>query len=45
MFENRVCLLNKTHFKQRNANKMIVISDGDLIKNQLDKNSTCRIGL
>ena len=39
MFENRVLPFEQKSFKASgNANKMIVISDGDLIKNQLDKN-------
>ena len=39
MFENRVLPFEQKSFKSSgNANKMIVISDGDLIKNQLDKN-------
>ncbi|MBP2282229.1 gliding-associated putative ABC transporter substrate-binding component GldG [Flavobacterium sp. CG_23.5] len=40
MFENRVLPFDLKTFKVKGAaNKMIVISDGDLIKNQLDKNS------
>lgn len=39
MFENRVLPFDQKSFKPLGkANKMIVISDGDLIKNQLDKN-------
>ena len=39
MFENRVLPFEQKSFKSSGkANKMIVISDGDLIKNQLDKN-------
>jgi gliding-associated putative ABC transporter substrate-binding component GldG len=39
VFENRVLPFNQKTFEGRgNDNKMIVISDGDLIKNQLDKN-------
>lgn len=39
MFENRVLPFEQKSFKASGkANKMIVISDGDLIKNQLDKN-------
>ena len=39
MFENRVLPFNQKTYKVKGeANKMIVISDGDLIKNQLDKN-------
>ena len=39
MFENRVLPFEQKSFKASgNDNKMIVISDGDLIKNQLDKN-------
>ena len=39
MFENRVLPFDQKSFKPiGKANKMIVISDGDLIKNQLDKN-------
>jgi gliding-associated putative ABC transporter substrate-binding component GldG len=39
MFENRVLPFEQSVFKSvGNKNKMIVISDGDLIKNQLDKN-------
>jgi gliding-associated putative ABC transporter substrate-binding component GldG len=38
-FENRVLPFKQTSFKTASkANKMIVISDGDLIRNQLDKN-------
>ena len=39
MFENRVLPFEQQSFQSLGkANKMIVISDGDLIKNQLDKN-------
>jgi gliding-associated putative ABC transporter substrate-binding component GldG len=39
MFENRVLPFKQIAFKATGkSNKMIVISDGDLIKNQLDKN-------
>ncbi|MFE3849404.1 gliding motility-associated ABC transporter substrate-binding protein GldG [Flavobacterium sp. LB3P45] len=39
MFENRVLPFDQKSFEgQGKENKMIVISDGDLIKNQLDKN-------
>jgi gliding-associated putative ABC transporter substrate-binding component GldG len=39
MFENRVLPFNQKNFVTKGKeNKMIVISDGDLIKNQLDKN-------
>lgn len=39
MFENRVLTFNQKSFQTiGKANKMIVISDGDLIQNQLDKN-------
>ena len=39
MFENRVLPFEQKSFKASGkANKMIVIADGDLIKNQLDKN-------
>jgi gliding-associated putative ABC transporter substrate-binding component GldG len=39
MFENRVLPFDQKTFEAKGtANKMIVISDGDLIKNQLDKN-------
>ncbi len=39
MYKNRVLPFEqKTFLDQGNANKMIVIADGDLIKNQLDKN-------
>lgn len=39
MFENRVLPFDQKNFKTIGAaNKMIVISDGDLIRNQLDKN-------
>ncbi|WNM17764.1 gliding motility-associated ABC transporter substrate-binding protein GldG [Flavobacterium capsici] len=38
-FENRVLAFKDSTFKNSgNDNKMIVISDGDVIKNQLDKN-------
>jgi gliding-associated putative ABC transporter substrate-binding component GldG len=39
MFENRVLAFDQKTFQPKGkANKMIVISDGDLIRNQLDKN-------
>jgi gliding-associated putative ABC transporter substrate-binding component GldG len=39
MFENRVLPFDQKTFEAKGkANKMIVISDGDLIRNQLDKN-------
>lgn len=39
MFENRVLPFEQKFFESKGKdNKMIVISDGDLIKNQLDKN-------
>lgn len=39
VFENRVLPFDQPTFKKEGkASKMIVISDGDLIKNQLDKN-------
>jgi gliding-associated putative ABC transporter substrate-binding component GldG len=39
MFENRVLPFDQKSFQSiSKANKMIVISDGDLVKNQLDKN-------
>ena len=39
MFENRVLPFDQKSFEDKGKeNKMIVISDGDLIKNQLDKN-------
>ena len=39
MFENRVLPFDQKSFQSLGkANKMIVISDGDLIRNQLDKN-------
>jgi hypothetical protein len=38
MFENRVLPLNKKRLSHRKKNKMIVISDGDLIKKPIDKN-------
>jgi gliding-associated putative ABC transporter substrate-binding component GldG len=38
-FENRVLAFNEKNFEATGKNnKMIVISDGDIIKNQLDKN-------
>lgn len=38
VFQNRVLAFDQQSFKdQGKANKMIVISDGDIIKNQLDK--------
>lgn len=38
VFQNRVLAFDQRDFKdQGKANKMIVISDGDIIKNQLDK--------
>ncbi len=38
-FENRVLPFDQKNFESKgSANKMIVISDGDLIRNQLDKN-------
>ncbi|MEL1242451.1 gliding motility-associated ABC transporter substrate-binding protein GldG [Flavobacterium flavipallidum] len=38
-FQNRVLAFNQNNFEaQGKSNKMIVISDGDIIKNQLDKN-------
>ena len=38
MFENRVLAFDQTKYSSKGVvNKMIVISDGDLIKNQLDK--------
>jgi hypothetical protein len=38
MYENRVLAFEQTKFKTKGvANKMIVISDGDLIKNQVNK--------
>ncbi len=40
MYENRVLAFKDTTFKNTGKrNKMIVISDGDVIKNQLDKNA------
>jgi len=40
MFENRVLPFDQKTFEAKGKdNKMIVISDGDLIRNQLDKNS------
>ena len=39
MFENRVLAFDQTDFQTKGKpGKMIVISDGDVIKNQLDKN-------
>nr|WP_314867063.1 gliding motility-associated ABC transporter substrate-binding protein GldG [uncultured Flavobacterium sp.] len=39
MFENRVLAFDQNNFKaEGKPGKMIVISDGDVIKNQLDKN-------
>jgi gliding-associated putative ABC transporter substrate-binding component GldG len=39
MFENRVLPFEQKTFRAKNTtNKMIVISDGDMIRNQLDKN-------
>ena len=39
VFQNRVLAFNQKDFKTQGApNKMIVIADGDIIKNQLDKN-------
>ncbi len=39
MFENRVLAFDQTNFQvSGKSGKMIVISDGDVIKNQLDKN-------
>jgi gliding-associated putative ABC transporter substrate-binding component GldG len=39
MFENRVLPFDQKTFQAKGKeNKMIVISDGDLIRNQLDKN-------
>ncbi len=39
MFENRILAFDQTNFQVKGKpGKMIVISDGDLIKNQLDKN-------
>ena len=39
VFENRVLAFNQNRFEATGkSNKMIVISDGDIIKNQLDKN-------
>ncbi len=39
MYENRVLPFDQKSFQSKGtANKMIVISDGDLIRNQLDKN-------
>lgn len=40
MYENRVLAFQQKDFKPQGKNgKMIVISDGDVIKNQLDKNN------
>jgi hypothetical protein len=45
MFENRVLPFEQTTFEpQEKEEKMIVISDGDLIK-KLDKTSTRRTGI
>ena len=39
MFENRILAFNQNNFQAKGKpGKMIVISDGDVIKNQLDKN-------
>ncbi|MFA9189593.1 gliding motility-associated ABC transporter substrate-binding protein GldG [Flavobacterium magnesitis] len=39
VFQNRVLAFDQSNFEATGkANKMIVISDGDIIKNQLDKN-------
>jgi gliding-associated putative ABC transporter substrate-binding component GldG len=39
MFENRVLAFDQTNFQAKGkSGKMIVFSDGDVIKNQLDKN-------
>lgn len=39
MYENRILPFKDATFKNSgNSNKMIVVSDGDVIKNQLDKN-------
>lgn len=39
VFENRILAFDQSDFKsQSKENKMIVIADGDIIKNQLDKN-------
>jgi gliding-associated putative ABC transporter substrate-binding component GldG len=39
MFENRILAFDQTNFQASGkSGKMIVISDGDVIKNQLDKN-------
>ena len=39
MFENRILAFDQNNFQAKgNSSKMIVISDGDIIKNQLDKN-------
>lgn len=39
VFQNRVLAFNQNNFEATGkANKIIVISDGDIIKNQLDKN-------
>jgi gliding-associated putative ABC transporter substrate-binding component GldG len=40
-YENRILPFQDSNFKSSNkSSKMIVISDGDIIKNQLDKNGT-----
>ena len=39
MFENRILAFEQNNFQAKgNSSKMVVISDGDIIKNQLDKN-------
>jgi gliding-associated putative ABC transporter substrate-binding component GldG len=39
MFENRILAFDQNNFQAKGKpSKMIVISDGDIIKNQLDKN-------
>jgi gliding-associated putative ABC transporter substrate-binding component GldG len=39
MFENRILAFDQNNFQAKGkSSKMIVISDGDIIKNQLDKN-------
>ncbi|HBS53697.1 MAG TPA: gliding motility-associated ABC transporter substrate-binding protein GldG, partial [Flavobacterium sp.] len=39
MFENRILAFDQNNFQAKgNSSKMVVISDGDIIKNQLDKN-------
>ena len=39
MFENRILAFDQKNFQAKgNSSKMVVISDGDIIKNQLDKN-------